>query len=81
MRLDEAKAIYRAQYWNPLRCDALPAGLDYAVFDYGINSGIARAARVLRHIVDVAPSAVVDSACVAAVARRDPAVLVGVLCD
>src|ERR1044071_2425414 len=48
MRLDEARAIYRAHYWDALGCDELPAGLDYAVFDYGINSGIGRAGRVLR---------------------------------
>jgi lysozyme family protein len=28
MRLDEAKAIYKARYWDAIRCDELPAGLD-----------------------------------------------------
>src|SRR5690349_24305390 len=51
MRLDEARAIYRAHYWAALRCDELPAGLDYALFDYGVNSGIGRAARVLQRLV------------------------------
>ena len=23
-----------------MRCDELPAGVDYAAFDYGVNSGI-----------------------------------------
>jgi lysozyme family protein len=40
MKLDEAKIIYRDKYWNAQRCDELPAGVDYAVFDYGVNSGI-----------------------------------------
>ena len=31
MRLDEAKAIYRTKYWDAMRCDDLPAGVDYAV--------------------------------------------------
>jgi lysozyme family protein len=43
MQVDEAKAIYRAKYWGAMRCDALPAGVDYCVFDYAVNS--ARAAR------------------------------------
>ncbi len=43
MKLDEAKAIYRAKYWNAQRCDGLPAGVDYSVFDYGVNSGSAAA--------------------------------------
>jgi lysozyme family protein len=51
MRLEEAKAIYRSKYWDAMRCDDLPAGLDYAVFDYGVNSGIGRAGNVLRRIL------------------------------
>src|SRR5690349_15000941 len=27
MKLDEAEAIYRAKYWDALRCDGLPAGV------------------------------------------------------
>jgi lysozyme family protein len=30
-----ARAIYRSRYWNPLRADALPAGVDLSVFDMG----------------------------------------------
>jgi lysozyme family protein len=51
MKRDEAKAIYRTKYWDALRCDELPVGVDYAVFDYGVNSGIARSARVLRRVL------------------------------
>ena len=39
MKRADAAKIYRARYWDALRCDELPAGLDYAVFDYGVNSG------------------------------------------
>src|SRR5207253_7233987 len=46
MKVADAKAIYRTKYWGAVRCDELPAGLDYAVFDYGVNSGVARAAKV-----------------------------------
>src|SRR5262245_12267137 len=49
---DQVAAIYRQNYWNALRCDDLPAGVDYAVFDYGVNSGIARAAKVLQRMID-----------------------------
>lgn len=46
-----AQQIYRAKYWNALNCDALPMGLDYTVFDYGVNSGVVRAGKVLRQRV------------------------------
>jgi lysozyme family protein len=82
MRLDEAKAIYRAKYWNALRCDELPAGVDYAVFDYGVNSGIARAAKVLQRCLGFsAPTTRVDDAVLRAVWTREPAALVAAICD
>lgn len=48
---DVAVHIYDEKYWNALNCDALPSGLDYTLVDYGVNSGIARAGRVLRQIL------------------------------
>ncbi len=35
--------IYRDKYWAKMNCDALPAGVDFATFDYGVNSGVGRA--------------------------------------
>jgi hypothetical protein len=34
--------IYRAEYWDKARCDDLPSGLDWAVFDWGVNSGMSQ---------------------------------------
>lgn len=44
----EAAAIYKQQYWNAVVGDKLPAGVDYAVFDFAVNSGVARANRYLQ---------------------------------
>jgi len=43
-----AEAIYRSLYWNRLRADALPPGVDLSVFDMGVNAGIRRSARLLQ---------------------------------
>lgn len=51
MTVDGAKRIYRKRYWDAQRCDELPAGVDYSVFDYGVNSGIGRSGKVLRRVV------------------------------
>src|SRR6266704_3490079 len=47
MNIEDAKKIYRSKYWDALKCDTLPSGVDYTVFDYGVNSGIGRSKRVL----------------------------------
>lgn len=80
MAPDEAKAIYRARYWDALRCDDLPAGVDYAVFDYGVNSGVARAARVLRHKLTL-PDNAVDREVSRAARAADAANLINAICD
>lgn len=56
---DEAGKIYRAQYWNTVRGDDLPAGLDYAVFDYAVNSGPARAVKDLQRVLGVGVDGIV----------------------
>ncbi len=50
--------MYKAKYWDKIRGDDLPSGVDYIVFDAAINSGPGRAAKWLQQTVDV----VVDGA-------------------
>jgi lysozyme family protein len=47
-----ASAIYRSLYWNRLRADALPPGVDLSVFDMGVNAGIWRSAKLLQQALD-----------------------------
>jgi lysozyme family protein len=82
MKVAEAKRIYRDKYWDAMRCDALPAGVDYGVFDYGVNSGIGRAGKVLRRMLDLPDdSSAVTDAVVQAAAICDPKALVAAIYD
>jgi len=67
----EVKDIYKTEYWDVLRCDELPAGVDYCVFDYGVNSGIGRAANVLQKVVGVNMDGSIGAATVNAVKGKD----------
>lgn len=82
MKLDEAKAIYRTKYWAAQRCDELPAGIDYSIFDYGVNSGIGRSGRVLRRVIGLPDnSSEVTDQVLDAVAKRDAKAIIVAIND
>lgn len=78
---DEARAIYRANYWNPVRGDDLPHGLDLAMFDWGVNAGPGRAVRGLQRIVGVSADGAMGPMTLGAVRQRHCATLINALCD
>jgi lysozyme family protein len=67
MTLDQAKTIYKSKYWDAVGCDLLPSGIDYCVFDYGVNSGIGRAKRILGEFPTVI--------------KTDPVKAINAICD
>lgn len=81
MKLADAAKIYRSRYWDALRCDALPGGLDYAVFDYGVNSGIGRAAKVMQRLLGTGNGTAMTDALIAAARKASPSDLIARLCD
>ena len=48
LTIEEAKEIYRDDYWCRIKGDDLPAGVACAVMDYAVNSGISRASKALQ---------------------------------
>ena len=47
--------LYKNKYWDRIRGDDLPAGVDYIVFDAAVNSGPGRAAKWLQSTVGAVP--------------------------
>lgn len=52
---EDVEPIYRANYWDRVKGDDLPAGLDLCVFDWGVNSGTGRAAKYLQRMIGATP--------------------------
>ena len=50
--------------------------MDWAVFDWAVNSGTGRAAKALQKIVGVEPDGGIGAATVAAVKKADPATVI-----
>jgi lysozyme family protein len=38
----EALALYKSEYWHAAKCETLAAGVDLAVYDASVNSGVGR---------------------------------------
>ncbi|MFS8039207.1 glycoside hydrolase family 108 protein [Xanthobacter sp. AM11] len=78
----EMEDIYRRQYWDAVRADELPPGIDYVVFDGAVNSGPAQSAKWLQRALGLPADGQVGAVTLAAArAAADPARLVGDICD
>ena len=42
---------YRKNYWDRMKCNDIPAGLDLCLFDFGVNAGTGRAAKYLQNMI------------------------------
>jgi len=76
MTLATAEQIYKNKYATAINYDALPAGVDVEMMDYGVNSGTARPLRVVRAILGVPGPAVMDQKLLDAIRKADPAKLI-----
>ena len=64
------KPLYENRYWNACKCDDLPAGVDYCVFDTAVNSGRVRAIKFLQAVVGTVPDGSIGPITIASVNSR-----------
>lgn len=77
----EVMAIYKRQYWDRIRGDDLPAGVDYCMFDFAVNSGTNRAARYLQRAVGVSEDGQLGPVSLKAAAAMGADCLVDAICN
>ena len=53
LTIEQAKDIYRRDYWEGCKCDFIPDALSIALFDFAVNSGTKRAIRYLQRALEV----------------------------
>lgn len=59
--------LYKRKFWDACKCDELPSGIDYLVFDFAVNAGCGRSAKVLQTAVGVTPDGGIGPLTLAAV--------------
>jgi lysozyme family protein len=78
---EDVAPLYKRKYWDACRADELVSGLDYAVFDFAVNSGVGRAAKTLQTCVGATPDGGIGPATLAAVKSHNGAQLIENVCD
>lgn len=76
LTLEQAKAIYKSDYWDRSQCDSLPPVVAFQVFDTAVNSGIGQSIRFLQRAVGVADDGQVGPLTINAVKRLDAETIV-----
>ena len=49
--VEDVAPIYKKGYWDKMKGDDLPGGLDLCVFDFGVNAGPGRSAKYLQTMI------------------------------
>jgi lysozyme family protein len=73
---EHLREIYKTRYWDAVRGDDLPSGVDYVVFDMAVNSGPGRAARMLQSAVGATPDGAIGPRTLAAAQAQNPETLI-----
>ena len=78
---DLVKPLYKKNYWDKIRGDDLPDGVDYAAYDLAVNSGTGRAAKYLQQIAAVPADGVIGPKSMEAIKACPADEMVDALCD
>lgn len=74
---EQVRELYHDHFWSKCYCDFLPAGVDLAVFDCGVNQGPGRAKRFLQKALKVKVDGKIGPVTLAAADKADPTGLLG----
>jgi len=78
---EDVEPLYRARYWDAISGDDLPVGVDYAVFDFAVNSGPSRAAKALQAVLGVNADGKIGASTLGALEAANPRDVVTSVCE
>ena len=78
---EDLQAIYRQGYWDKVRGDDLPPGVDLVAFDAAVNSGPRQSAKWLQRALHVADDGVIGPATIKAANGMNRRQVINAACD
>ena len=77
----QLQEVYKSGYWNKCRCDELPSGIDYVVFDQAVNSGPGRSAKWLQSVIGASVDGGIGALTIAAAKSHDAGETINAMCE
>jgi len=78
---EKVKPFYKSRYWDKIKADDLPSGVDYAAYDLAVNSGVGRSAKYLQEVAGVSVDGVIGPKSLAAINACPADEMVDAICD
>jgi len=69
---EDVAPIYKKNYWDRVKGDSLPSGLDWACFDWAINSGSGRPAKAVQRAVGATQDGAIGPQTLGLIMEKDP---------
>ena len=78
---EAVKPFYKALYWDRIKGDSLPSGVDYAAYDLAVNSGPHKAAQYLQEIAGAPVDGMIGPKSLEAIQSCDAKETADAICD
>jgi len=78
---DDVAPIYKKNYWDKCKCDELPSGADWSVFDWAVNSGSGRPAKAIQRIVGAKQDGAIGPKTLTMIANQEPKFIIEKMYD
>lgn len=71
LKKEDVKPLYKKNYWDAVRGDDLPSGVDYAAFDFAINAGPGASRKMIQRALGVTADGIIGPGTMAAIKAAD----------
>jgi len=76
----DVSPIYKKNYWDRVKCDDLPIGVNYVIFDMSVNHGTGRASKFLQKVVGAEVDGAIGSKTLSKVEKMNNMDIIEALC-
>ena len=73
---EKVAPLYKKKYWDAVKADDLPDGLDYLMFDFAVNAGPGRAIKTMQKAIGTTPDGDIGPKTIQALKNADNSELV-----